>query len=58
MYVRRFNWFRSSCRPIFVMFQVFKVTNRKVKESVLPPEHVIDSPTGICIGKLKLNQEK
>ena len=36
----------------------FKVTNRKVKESVLPPEHGIDSPTGICICKLKLNHEK
>ena len=30
----------------------FHLTDRNIKESVIPPEHGIDNPTGICIGKL------
>ena len=31
---------------------IFKLTKREYKQSVNPPDCGIDSPTGICVGKL------
>ena len=31
---------------------IFKLTKREYKQSVNPPDYGIESPTGICVGKL------